>query len=136
VRRSLIFRTTGPLLVALLALLSVFMLLRGHLAPGGGFVGGLLLAGAIAIQSLAEDTEAGRRMLRLDPRVLVGIGLLVAVISAVSGMVAGGGLLSPVHLGHVPGLGEIGSVLLFDIGVYLIVAGTATQILLSLAEAT
>jgi multicomponent Na+:H+ antiporter subunit B len=133
-KRSLILRSTGPFLVALLALFSLFMLLRGHHAPGGGFVGGLLLAGGIAIQSLTEGPGSGRRLLRVDPRVLVGSGLLIAVASAVIGIVLGGALLTSVQLVTIPGIGELSSVLLFDVGVYLIVAGTASQILLTLAE--
>lgn len=131
---SLILRTTSTLLLVLLALFSVFALLRGHDEPGGGFVGGLLFAGAIAIRSLSHGARAARELLRVDPAALVALGLVIAAASALAGPVAGRPLLSPVTLGNLPGLGEIGSVLFFDIGVYLVVAGTALRILLTLSE--
>lgn len=132
--RSLVLQTTSGFLLGLLSVLSVFMLLRGHDAPGGGFVGGLLLAAGFALRSLSHGPAAARRALPAHPRTFVGAGLLVAVVAACAGMIAGQPLLAPLWAGRVPGLGSVGTVVLFDLGVYLVVAGTALTILLTLAE--
>ena len=51
--RTLIFRTVAPYLAALMVVFSVFVLLRGHNEPGGGFIGGLIAASAFAIYGIA-----------------------------------------------------------------------------------
>lgn len=128
---SMILRTASAFLVGLLAVLSVFMLVRGHDAPGGGFVGGLLLAAAVAIRQLSHGVDQARSLLGVDPRALIGIGLALVAISAGLGLVIAGPLLAPLEIGHLPPLGKIGTVFLFDLGVYVAVAGTAMTILLA-----
>ena len=73
-RDSLILRTTTRLLLPLLVMFSLFILLRGHNEPGGGFIGGLLAAGGLCLYLLAHGADATRRLLRVDPRTLIGIG--------------------------------------------------------------
>jgi multicomponent Na+:H+ antiporter subunit B len=132
---SLILRTAVRFLVPMLLMLSVMVLLRGHNEPGGGFVGGLLAAGAVALLQLAEGTEAARRLLRVDPRSLIGFGLLAALSAGVAALAAGRPLLTGLWLGTpVPGIGKLGTPLLFDIGVFLVVVGSAVLILLVLGE--
>lgn len=131
---SLFLRTTASLLVALLAVLSIFVLLRGHYAPGGGFAGGLLLAGAVAVKLLATGVTQARRTLRVHPRTLVGIGLAATGIAACTGPLAGRPLLTPFAGPYVASVAQLGTVLLFDLGIYLIVTGTAVTIMFSLVE--
>lgn len=134
---SLILRTAARFLHTLLLLFSIFLLLRGHNEPGGGFVGGLVAAAAFALYCIAYDVAAARRALALDPKVLLGAGLLLA---------AGSGLL-PLGLGlpfltglwsavaSPPGFViELGSPLFFDTGVYLVVVGAVLTILFAIAE--
>ena len=64
---TLIFRTMAPYLTALMVLFSIFVLLRGHNAPGGGFIGGLIAASAFAIQGIASGVAAVRRALWFHP---------------------------------------------------------------------
>ncbi len=130
----LLLRTTASLLVGLLAMLSIFALLRAHYAPGGGFAAGLILAGAVAVQLLAHGIDRARATLRVHPRTLVGIGLVTAAIAACLGPVAGRPLLAPLPGPHIPGVTALGSVMVFDIGVYLVVAGTAVAIMFALVE--
>src|SRR5690606_22603860 len=85
--KSLILLTATPFLAALLALFSVFKLLRAHDEPGGGFVGGLLLAGCAALYLLSYSPAETRRLLRVRPRALTAAGLLVAAASAIAGPV-------------------------------------------------
>jgi multicomponent Na+:H+ antiporter subunit B len=135
VSHSLILRTATRFLLPLLVLFSLFLLLRGHNEPGGGFIGGLLAAGAFALYLLAYDVEAARQLLPVDPRTLVAAGLLLAAGSGGVALAIGRPFLSGLWVAEaVPGLGKIGTVLLFDVGVYLVVIGTTLLILFSLAE--
>lgn len=131
---SQILRTISGVIVALFAVLSVFFLIRGHDAPGGGFVGGLLLAAGLAVRLLSHGPRAARRALRVDPRTLTGLGLGLVTIAAWIGPVVGRAVLEPVEAGEIPGVGTAGTVLLFDLGVYLLVAGAATTFILTIAE--
>lgn len=131
---SMILRTAAPLLLILLAIYSMFVLWRGHYEPGGGFVGGLLLAGGVALYALSADPGKARELFRALPRTLIGVGLLVGVASGVAGLTIGEALFFPLWGGYIPGLGALGTVPFFAISVYLVVAGTAAEILLTLAE--
>lgn len=131
---SLILRTTTPFLTVLLALVSVFILLRGHYEAGGGFVGGLLLAGGVAIYALSRGNQEACELIRISPRLLAGAGLLVAALSASAGLLVSGALFAPIRLGYLPGVGLVGSVALFDVAVYMVVAGVGSEILLTLEE--
>jgi multicomponent Na+:H+ antiporter subunit B len=133
--RSLILQTATRLLLPLLLLVSVLILLRGHNEPGGGFIGGLLAAGGLALYGLAFDAERTRRVLRVDPRLVIGVGLLASTLSGCLALFLGKPFLTGVWGSRpVPGIGKVSTVLLFDVGVYLVVAGTALLILLSLGR--
>ena len=132
---SVILRTAARFLMPLLILFSFFILLRGHNEPGGGFIGGLLAAGAVAIYGLAFGPEAARRALRIDPRTLIGIGLLFVATAAVAGPLTGQTVLTGLWAADpVPGIGKVSTVLLFDTGVHLAVVGAVLLILLTLGE--
>lgn len=135
---SLILRTTGHLLLPLLLVFSIFLLLRGHNEPGGGFIGGLVAAAAIILYLFSMDISAARRVLRVDPRDLIGAGMIAAVLSAVPGALLGDPFFTAQWWElYVPGFGAIklSTVLVFDIGVYLVVIGSVLMIVLALAEA-
>lgn len=134
---SLILQTAARYLAPLLLLFSLLLLLRGHDDPGGGFAGGLVAAAAFSLNALAFDVRSARRALGVDPRVLVGVGLLLALGSGAFGLAAGRPLLT----GRwwevaVPGFGRVavGTPIVFDVGVYLVVLGMVCLIVLSLAE--
>jgi multicomponent Na+:H+ antiporter subunit B len=65
---SLILSTAARYLLPLLLLFSLFILVRGHNEPGGGFIGGLIGAAAFALNAIAFDARSTRRTLRIDPR--------------------------------------------------------------------
>ena len=75
---TLIFRTITPVLTALMLLFSVFVLLRGHNEPGGGFIGGLIAASALAIFGIARGVGAVRRAIVFHPLAISGAGLLMS----------------------------------------------------------
>jgi multicomponent Na+:H+ antiporter subunit B len=134
--KSLILQTAAKLLFPLLLLFSVFLFLRGHNDPGGGFIGGLIGAAAFALFAISNGTEVARRLLRIDPTFLIGLGLLFAIASGIISVIAGTPYLTgqwafPVILGTEV---ELGSPILFDIGVYLVVVGFTLAVIFSLEE--
>ena len=133
--RSLILQTATRSLLPLLLLFSLFILLRGHNEPGGGFIGGLLTAAGLALYGLAWGAKAVRALLRVDPRTLVAAGLIMALVAALAGPFAGRPVLTGLWAPDpVPGLGKVSTVLLFDAGVHLVVVGAVFLILVSLGE--
>ena len=134
---SLILSTTARFLMPLLLLFSIFLLLRGHNKPGGGFVGGLVAATAFSLYAVAYNTKAAREIIRVDPHTMIGAGLLLALASGAWSLIAG----QPFMTGQwgsfrVPVIGELylGTPLVFDVGVYLVVLGVALLDVFSLAE--
>jgi multicomponent Na+:H+ antiporter subunit B len=132
---SPILRSGTRFLVPLMLLFSLFLLVRGHNEPGGGFVGGLVAATAIALVLLAEGLGEARRLLRVDPLALVAAGLLVALASGVPPLLRGWPYMTGLWLKvPLPVVGKVGSPVVFDVGVYLVVLGIVLAILFALAE--
>ena len=134
--KSLILTTATRYLLPLILLFSVFILLRGHHDPGGGFIGGLVASAGFALYGFANGMPEARRILNFDPLKMIGLGLLTAVTS---------GLLSPIinqdpfmtsiwGKTALPAIGKLGTPLIFDIGVYITVIGVTMLIILTLAE--
>ena len=134
---SLILRTAARFLMPVLILFSIFLLLRGHNLPGGGFAGGLLAATALALYVFAWDADAARRAVGVDPPVLIGAGLLLALGSGLAGLAGGRSLLTGLWV-EVPITGRselaFGTPIVFDIGVYLVIVGSTLLIITALAE--
>jgi len=133
---SIFLSTVARLLTGVLLVFSVFLLLRGHNLPGGGFSGGLVAASAIVLHALAHGFPSARQMLGIYPRILAGLGLVVAIASGVAGMLAGRPFLTGLWSKtlELPVVGKIGTPLVFDVGVYLTVLGVTTLIVFSLGE--
>jgi multicomponent Na+:H+ antiporter subunit B len=131
---SLILSTATRLLMPLILAVSVFVFFRGHNEPGGGFIGGLLAATAFALVEKAEGLAAARRALRFSPESIAAVGLGCALISGLWGGMEYDTFLKGVwpHL-YEYGL-PVGSIPLFDAGVYLVVLGTVCAILFALEE--
>ncbi len=134
---SLILATAARVVQPLLLLFSVFVLIRGHNAPGGGFAGGLVAAIAFTLLVIAYDADTARRSLRVDPRNLLAWGLLIAAASGIGGLVLGEAFLQGIFF-DLPVLAggrvELSTVFFFDVGVYLTVIGVTLTIVLTLAE--
>jgi multicomponent Na+:H+ antiporter subunit B len=134
---SLIFTVLVRALAPLLLLFAVFLLLTGHHHPGGGFTGGLVAASAFVLHAAATGPAAARRAVRVPLQTLMGVGLLLAVTSGLLPVLRGEPFLTSVWLKVRAGpLGdlEVGSPLLFDLGVFFVVMGVALAFVLSLAE--
>jgi multicomponent Na+:H+ antiporter subunit B len=132
---SLVLRSSARFLFPLMLVFSVFLLVRGHNEPGGGFVGGLVAATAFALVLLAEGLDSARRLLRRPPLSVVAAGLLVALLSGLAPLLAGRPFLTGLWLETpLPVVGKVGSPVVFDVGVYLVVLGIVLTILFALAE--
>ena len=136
-RRSVVLTETVNGLTPVLILFSIFLTLRGHNAPGGGFAGGLVMGSAVVLRYLAAGPR-GVRALRIDPIVLISTGLLVAITVGLTSLVVDGSFLeSAIWKFHLPILGDIKIVSssLFDIGVHVLVVGVVMAVIVALAEA-
>jgi multicomponent Na+:H+ antiporter subunit B len=121
----------------LLLLFAVFLLLRGHNQPGGGFVGGLVVSASFVLCSIAFGVDAARRALPVRPSTLLGIGLLVALLSGLPGVIGGGAFMTAIWTTIAVGSTglDVGTPLIFDVGVFLAVIGVVLTIVFTLAEA-
>ena len=127
------------LLLPLAWLVSLYFLLRGHNAPGGGFVGGLVMATAIITQYMAGGTIWVESRLRLHPQLLIAFGLLAAAAAGAAAWLGSRPFLTALAADlHVPVIGDVhvSSVLLFDLGVYMLVIGATVLMLVALAHQT
>ncbi|MBX3612991.1 MAG: monovalent cation/H+ antiporter subunit A [Burkholderiaceae bacterium] len=124
-------------LFPIMTVVSIFFFIRGHNEPGGGFVAGLIMAVAIILQYMVGGTIWVEEHLRLFPRRLVAIGLLVAATTGAGSWYFGYPFLTS-HSAHpqLPLLGVVPmpSAFLFDLGVYVLVVGATAVILLALAH--
>src|SRR6056297_2401996 len=100
-RRSVVLNETVNGLTPVLMLFSIFLTLRGHNAPGGGFAGGLVMGSAVVLRYLASGPR-GMRSLRVDPIVLIGTGLLIACTVGLTSLFAAGSFLES-GIGKVEG---------------------------------
>lgn len=126
VRFSPLLATGTRTMVPTLVLFSLYLLVVGHDIPGGGFAGGLIASTALLLIYLAFGHHGLHRALPVDPEVITGIGLAVAIVAGLIGLVADQSFLAYAYaVIELPLLGDIkvSSVLLFDVGVYLLVIG-------------
>lgn len=135
--RALIAEEFMRLLYPLLLIASLWVLLRGHNAPGGGFIGGLMAVAASAAYALVFSAARALRRLPLVPVRLAGLGALLALLSGLPAALLGKPFLT--HLWVTLPLGffdlPLSTVILFDLGVYLSVWGAIGGYCLGLVEA-
>ena len=129
---SLILSTGARLLTALFIVFSLYVLLRGHNAPGGGFIGGLIAACGLAIHAFAGGVAETRKALATDPRNIAALGLVLALAAGALPALTGGAPFSGLW-GEVAGL-KLSNILIFDIGVYLAVFGGILTLVFALEE--
>ncbi len=133
----LILRTVSRVHLFLMTLFAVYLLLRGHNEPGGGFIAGLLTAAAIVLQAVAFDVRYAERLVPIRESYLIAGGLTLAVGTGIVPTLFGAPLLDQVFghfdlpfFGHV----ELATALIFDLGVYFVVVGVSKWIILTIAE--
>ncbi|MDO5657614.1 MAG: Na+/H+ antiporter subunit B [Paracoccus sp. (in: a-proteobacteria)] len=136
--KSLILSAGTRYLVGLLIVFSIYMLMRGHNEPGGGFVGGLIGAVGFVLYALSSGTEAARKALRFQPESIAIVGLLCALVAGLIPALFGDVFFTGQWWYTGPGGDDKGfvlsTVLLFDIGVYLAVFGSILALIFALEE--
>jgi len=125
------------LLLPLALLVSVFIFLRGHNQPGGGFIAGLVTAVALILQYLTNGVAWTQERLSSNMHPVVGAGLLIGTLTGLASLVFGYPFLTSTfaHI-HWPIVGdfEVASAIAFDLGVYLVVVGATLLILVHLGQ--
>ena len=127
---SLILKTSARYVLAIALPLSLFVLYRGHNEPGGGFIGGLIAALGFGFFAVAHGRAATLRVLRVHPLALCGIGLLAALASGLLALGLSAPFLKHYWIAGTP----LGTPVVFDVGVYLVVVGFALAFLLPFME--
>jgi|SRR5690606_23141440 len=132
--KSTILKTASSYLLPILMLFSIFILLRGHYHPGGGFVGGLIASIAFVLHGFTNGTDATLRLLRIHPGTLIPVGLGLSALSMLAPVLIGLPAMTGLWFEEpLPVIGMVGSALFFDIGVYLVVVGVVLTILFTIS---
>ncbi|MDY6449962.1 monovalent cation/H+ antiporter subunit A [Acinetobacter faecalis] len=133
----LMFRITSSWILALALVVSLYIFLRGHNLPGGGFIAGLITSLALVIQYIALGQDQAERLLKAKSgrlyEIWIGIGLVIAGLSGIGAWLWGRPFLTSAHIYVSPPiLGEmhLASAAIFDLGVYITVVG-ATMLMIS-----
>lgn len=135
--RNIVLEKISKLYLFVMLIFSVFILLRGHNNPGGGFIGGIITATGFIFYGIINGSDKVKRLLRISTIEIMGTGLLLGLVA----------LLVPVITGAKPFTGlwtdfelfgtfhlHLGTPLLFDTGIYLVVTGVFLSIIISVME--
>jgi multicomponent K+:H+ antiporter subunit A len=125
------------MLLPMAGLVSLYFLFRGHDAPGGGFVGGLVMATGIIVQYMTSGVLWVESRLRIHPQYWIGLGLLSAGLAGIAAWFLGAPFLTSIETDPVlPVIGalHLSSVLVFDLGVYMVVVGATVLMLVAIAH--
>ena len=132
---SMIVSTATRYLLPLLLMFSIFLLLRGHNEPGGGFIGGLAASAGFALYALALGLRPTKQMMGVEPLTLMFVGLALAVASSLISVLGGLTFMTGLWSNQaLPIIGKLGTPLLFDIGVFFVVIGVSLTIIFALIE--
>jgi multicomponent Na+:H+ antiporter subunit B len=133
--KSKIFATASKYLLPLLLVFSVFLLLRGHNEPGGGFVGGLVASTAYALYTIANGVRYSRKALYVNPGTFIYIGLILSIVAGLIPLLFRLPFLTAIWSEiEIRGIGILSTPIFFDTGVFLLVFGVTNTIVFSLAE--
>jgi multicomponent Na+:H+ antiporter subunit B len=136
-RRTLLLEMTTRALFPTILVFSVYLLCAGHYGPGGGFSAGLVAGLAFVLRYTAGGSTDPGALLKIRPSALMGLGLTVAVLTALAPLLVGASVLSSAKLTiPVPLLGELDVVtsLFLDVGVYLLIIGVVLDLLRTLGS--
>jgi multicomponent K+:H+ antiporter subunit A len=131
-RVPLVLAMISRALLPFALMFSIFLLLRGHNQPGGGFIAGLMAAVALVLQYVASGTEWTESRLRVRYTPVIAIGLLMAFLTGLGALVFGYPFLSATFTYvQIPVIGEIelATAMFFDLGVFLTVVGVVLLML-------
>ncbi|MGT2514452.1 monovalent cation/H+ antiporter subunit A [Sphingomonas panni] len=136
-RHPMMFVMATRLLLPLALLVGIYIFLRGHNQPGGGFIAALIFSIAILLQYLASGFDWTNVRRRIGEHQLIGFGVLIAVATGLGSLVFGAPFLtSSFGYFHLPLIGEfeLATAMLFDLGVACVVVGAVMMALEQLAH--
>ena len=133
---DVVLKTVTKIVVFILLTFGFYVFFAGHNNPGGGFIGGLIFSSAFLLMFLAFDVKQVLLSLPVDFRILMIIGSLITVATAVVPMFFGKPFLyqTDAHI-DLPLLGDlhVATVTLFESGVLLTVVGVVVTVMLSIS---
>lgn len=132
-KRVVILESIAPALYWTILAASIWVLLRGHNEPGGGFIGGLIAVSASVLWSVAFSADAAERRLPFRSAVVLAtVGIAIGTASGIPALWLGNSFLTHIW-GAIPVVDiKVSTVLIFDLGVYLAVWGALAGYALSL----
>lgn len=136
---SFLYTNVIRVLFFIFNLVALYLLLRGHYLPGGGFIGGLVSAISLVLLGIALGVEEIYRITRAAPARIAFAGLALSTLSGIIPVIFGDPFLTHYNTyWTLPLLGKtaVGTTLLFDTGVFLVVVGICTKIIFVLTQST
>ncbi len=138
-RRMLLLDTSMKVLYPSILVLALYFVFAGHNRPGGGFVGGLVVGGALALRYVSGGAAAVRSTFRVPPHLFLGVGLLLSATTAFVPVLLGGSILEHGEVKFHPPVFDtvkLTSALSFDLGVDLVVIGLILMAFVAFGEDT
>ena len=137
---SFLLEAVLGLVFLLVNIVAIYLLLRGHNLPGGGFIGGLMTGMSFILLGLVRGWAKLQREMPVDPLRTAITGVSIALFTGLIPVFRGDPFLTQynLHFEDVPLIGElhVGTPLLFDIGVFLLVGGMTVKLIIVLARST
>ncbi len=133
----MIMQTLTRLLFPLMLMVAVFIFIRGHNLPGGGFIAGLIAAIALIVQYLSNGIARTTERLKVDMHWVIGLGLFLATATGLFSMLLDYPFLTTAFTyltWPVVGKFEVASAIVFDLGVFLVVVGATVMSLVQLGK--
>ncbi|PVY75761.1 multisubunit potassium/proton antiporter PhaA subunit /multisubunit potassium/proton antiporter PhaB subunit [Tamilnaduibacter salinus] len=133
---TMLMQISRPLL-PLALMVSVFIFLRGHNLPGGGFIAGLITAVALISQYIASGVDWSEQRVKTPYQIVVALGVAIATLTGVGSYAFGYPFLTSwFTYASLPVIGkfELATAMIFDLGVYLTVVGATLLALTSLGK--
>lgn len=134
---DVILQSVSKFVVFIILTLAIYLFLSGHHAPGGGFIGGLVLASAFVLLYLAFDIKTMEKSIPLDFKIVAAVGAMIATASGIGAVLFGEPFLSQTFIYvdlpffHTV---ELTTVTIFEAGVALTVVGVVVTIILSVSK--
>jgi multicomponent Na+:H+ antiporter subunit B len=127
--KTLILSTIIKILIPIFLGFAFYMFFRGHNQPGGGFIAGLIAAIPFMIYAMAFGVEKTNAIFKLRPMFMAILGLLLASVSGIYAMLMHKPFMTSLWIPEkVAIIGKVGTPILFDLGVFFLVAGVVLKI--------
>jgi len=134
---DVILQSVTKVVVFIILTLALYLFFSGHNNPGGGFVGGLVLASSFVLMLLAFDIETVKEGIPVDFKIISAFGALIVLLTGLGATIFGEAFLTQTFATfELPLFGEMefSTVTIFEIGVALAVVGVVVTIILSISE--